>query len=613
MWFITFLNLFVWYVQAISIYHLWDYTTTVKKNDVAEEPFLYTLKHIPYSFIILLLAFIGMFFTSTLYFFHIFLIFTGQTTNEQLKSSFPFSSPFNHGIFRNLINLCCITQKKSRLHRARNNKWLHTSINLDQKDERNTIPSLNGEDRKKSPLSSELFSLSPFADAHRYKLSAGDIEMVNLPDKRNGSAANNVTATQKDSTSNGDGTSSATSSASSAANDKRKQKHGVYRIRVVDALAMQVFEREFQANKKKQLTDTAALSSKPDAAGGAELKQKEQLDNVSPRSHSQVTSGSTASAGDSALPTSAPSRLQPASGLGGNSINASNGTMSIFSQSGFSGSQPRVITTSLIVPLSSTSNNDLSSSTSNINSSSTLQINDTHESAGFSSNSSFSTLPSDDHGLSNSSLNGHNPNVNANAPATAAVGSGIAPRSLPSSALSHLAGNRPLAPVSSRNPQQRQLRQGSNSEFKFNPILENGHLQVNEEEVDMVFVQSNEEDNDYDTSSSNYTSTTSSNAQHTGPTTSPQITTRTLTVPTNQQEQTIHSGTHSPSHEQQVVSSAATASSGAFESTERRDSAVRIHFPSFSTSSQAQNDPHSTTSHDSTQDPDRVVIHSSHE
>ncbi len=71
------------------------------------------------SFLLFCFGFLFMFFTSTLYFFHIFLIGKGVTTNEQLKYTFPHGAPHSEGVVRNCINLLCrIPPPKSRLKRA---------------------------------------------------------------------------------------------------------------------------------------------------------------------------------------------------------------------------------------------------------------------------------------------------------------------------------------------------------------------------------------------------------------------------------------------------------------------------------------------------------------
>jgi hypothetical protein len=69
----------------------------------------------PIALILAIYAVIASSFVYSLTFYHAYLVFTAQTTNEQLKHSFPHGSPFSSGLLRNIINLCCQVPAKSRL------------------------------------------------------------------------------------------------------------------------------------------------------------------------------------------------------------------------------------------------------------------------------------------------------------------------------------------------------------------------------------------------------------------------------------------------------------------------------------------------------------------
>lgn len=107
--FLTALNLLVWHVISSCIYHLW-YKTTQRMsiyNDNANDAFYGVLNTQDVtSFILPVYALIATLFTSSLYFFHIYLICVGQTTNERLKESFPFGSPYARNPLLAFFSLC---------------------------------------------------------------------------------------------------------------------------------------------------------------------------------------------------------------------------------------------------------------------------------------------------------------------------------------------------------------------------------------------------------------------------------------------------------------------------------------------------------------------------
>lgn len=90
--FLTFLNLLDWFLQAICIWHLYLLVTDYKDARAGSsdppstnEAFWHVLNHIGVvSFILAIYGFIFMFFTTSLYLFHIYLVFKGLTTNEEV-------------------------------------------------------------------------------------------------------------------------------------------------------------------------------------------------------------------------------------------------------------------------------------------------------------------------------------------------------------------------------------------------------------------------------------------------------------------------------------------------------------------------------------------------
>lgn len=126
--FLTFLSLLNWSMQALCIYHLYRRTTLYKDWRNASDPsapisggaaFWHTLNtQAVTSFILVLYGFLFGFFTNTLYFFHVYLVARGVTTNEELKKTWPHGSPFSEGLCRNVINLMCRVPTRSRLKRA---------------------------------------------------------------------------------------------------------------------------------------------------------------------------------------------------------------------------------------------------------------------------------------------------------------------------------------------------------------------------------------------------------------------------------------------------------------------------------------------------------------
>ena len=126
--FLTFLSLLNWSMQALCIYHLYRKTTLYQDWRNASDPtetisggaaFWHVLNtEAVTSFILCIYGFLFGFFTNTLYFFHIYLVARGVTTNEELKKTWPHGSPFSEGLCRNVVNLMCRVPTRSRLKRA---------------------------------------------------------------------------------------------------------------------------------------------------------------------------------------------------------------------------------------------------------------------------------------------------------------------------------------------------------------------------------------------------------------------------------------------------------------------------------------------------------------
>jgi hypothetical protein len=120
--FLTFLNGLDWFLQAMCLWHLVlvsrEYEAAHPSSS-GSEAFHDALKSkAVVSFILLVFGFIFMFFTTSLYVFHIYLVVRGVTTNEELKHTFPYSSPHSDGWVRNFVNMICQVPPRSRLKRA---------------------------------------------------------------------------------------------------------------------------------------------------------------------------------------------------------------------------------------------------------------------------------------------------------------------------------------------------------------------------------------------------------------------------------------------------------------------------------------------------------------
>jgi palmitoyltransferase ZDHHC9/14/18 len=86
----------------------------------------------PISFILLVIAFPAVWFVCGLTGYHIYLVCVGQTTNEQLKTTFPWGSPHTQGWRRNCAQLFCTMPKPPYVTCAASslNRFLPLPINV---------------------------------------------------------------------------------------------------------------------------------------------------------------------------------------------------------------------------------------------------------------------------------------------------------------------------------------------------------------------------------------------------------------------------------------------------------------------------------------------------
>jgi hypothetical protein len=157
-------------------------------DDGITSAFYYVLNHIPVvSFILLVYGFLFMFFTTSLFVFHIYLIAKGVTTNEELKHTYRHGSPFSSGFVRNFLNLVCEVPPRSRLMRA-GKLNARTPMNMTPEEARAYAAggpppprrNLDGEDgfeeensandhfSRPAPLDPEKFHAHPLASSHRF-------------------------------------------------------------------------------------------------------------------------------------------------------------------------------------------------------------------------------------------------------------------------------------------------------------------------------------------------------------------------------------------------------------------------------------------------------------
>jgi len=67
------------------------------------------------TLILVIFIFLAMWFIIGLTAFHLFLVCRNKTTSEQLRKQHPFGSPYNLGIIRNIVMMCC-TVPESNVH-----------------------------------------------------------------------------------------------------------------------------------------------------------------------------------------------------------------------------------------------------------------------------------------------------------------------------------------------------------------------------------------------------------------------------------------------------------------------------------------------------------------
>ncbi len=109
----------------VILFSIWDIVAISQEFQDSDpllsgpEAFEKAMRRNPISFILAVFATLGSTFVLSLTGYHSFLIATGQTTNEQLKKSFPRGSPFHQGIIGNLRQLCCVLPNKSNIPNLR--------------------------------------------------------------------------------------------------------------------------------------------------------------------------------------------------------------------------------------------------------------------------------------------------------------------------------------------------------------------------------------------------------------------------------------------------------------------------------------------------------------
>lgn len=165
MLFLTFLHHLTWMVVGACIYHLW-YKVDQRMNshkDTSDQAFYAVINTQDVtSFILPIYGLLASLFVTSLYAFHLYLIFIGQTTNERLKESYPYGSPYHTNIFRAFINLCWRPQSRSRLAHGRKVNS-HTHLPLD-----NSSSFFAGTRHPTEVLHPDRYWLTPLAAAHRY-------------------------------------------------------------------------------------------------------------------------------------------------------------------------------------------------------------------------------------------------------------------------------------------------------------------------------------------------------------------------------------------------------------------------------------------------------------
>ena len=97
------------------------FITREKREDAAssslDDAFAAMLRRNPIAFILTLYCWLASFFVVGLACFHLYLVSTNQTTNEQLKAAFPQGSPWSNGCLGNWADMCRAQRRVEGLHR----------------------------------------------------------------------------------------------------------------------------------------------------------------------------------------------------------------------------------------------------------------------------------------------------------------------------------------------------------------------------------------------------------------------------------------------------------------------------------------------------------------
>jgi hypothetical protein len=96
-------------VFSSCIYQMNMLTVEYKANHSLEtsEAFSNVIQANPVSLILAIYTLFISIFMTGLCSFHLYLVFSGKTTNEQLKETFPVHSRHSKGAFRNFLSLFC--------------------------------------------------------------------------------------------------------------------------------------------------------------------------------------------------------------------------------------------------------------------------------------------------------------------------------------------------------------------------------------------------------------------------------------------------------------------------------------------------------------------------
>jgi len=114
--FLCFSSIYGTFVAALCIYHLYLLTKEFQTRGYQSAPaFQEVLIRNPVSFILAIYCAFSMWFILGLCGYHSYLIWTGQTTHEQLKKAFPFDNPHSQGVLGNCFRVFCAPMIRSNI------------------------------------------------------------------------------------------------------------------------------------------------------------------------------------------------------------------------------------------------------------------------------------------------------------------------------------------------------------------------------------------------------------------------------------------------------------------------------------------------------------------